>query len=329
MLLNNEHLLNHIADFNRNLLSRPGLSLEERRRLLESIGVFSYLPKLSPKEAVSLLDNRPLIAVDGSYQTAGATYPYLLTLCQSYAKPFAPHLEEEGVVLQKIFSPLTEEDAALIEEGVEGGESPEAVFLRCTRKIMAELEIKAAKKALFTYRPSYLILDGGFVQYLLRTEDAWQDFACAAEEINCVVVGVIEEVSSRLIPSTLQSSRSQPFSSYDREFLYGTLKVGEYFELKEEEHAKYGFKTVFARPANYLQAIGYDFLPSQAKRVEKALQLLFALTPLHSRGIPLILDIVDRQVRITEGEIEQLLSAGLNPELKEKLLTPARRRREL
>lgn len=331
MLLNNQNLLNQIEALNRVLTHRPWPSRQEVRAILEpAAGTFHRVKTFTPEEAAGLLKERPLVAVDGSYQTVGATYPYLVTFCQAHARALAPNLKDDkGITLQKLFTPLQPEDRAIIEAALEKGESPEVAALRNTKQVMTALEVETAIAALNKYRPAYLLLDGGFVQYLLRVKDSWETLVKTAEDIGCIVVGVIEEVSSHILAGILGNAWGWSPNPYDRELLYGILEVGEWFEIAEEHHAKYGFRTVFVRLASHPQAIGLDFLPSQADKIKETIEFLATMTPAHGRGIPAWLDVVDRYVRLTDSEIEQLLAVGLDTSLKEKLLTPHRQRRGL
>lgn len=331
MLVNNQGLLSQVKALNRVLNQRPWPSSQEVRNLLErTAGSFHRGNSLSPTEASEFLKERPLVAVDGSYQTVGPAYPYLVTLCQAHARALAPDLQEDkGITLQKLFTPLQPEDRATIESAVEEGESPEVATLRNTKQVMAALEVATAIAALNKYKPAYLLLDGGFVQYLLRVKDSWKNLVKTAEGIGCVVVGVIEEVSSHILAGILGDVWGWSPNPYDREIFYGILETGEWFEVSEEYHAKYGFRTAFARLSSHPQAVGLDFLPSQADRIGETIELLATITPAHGRGIPAWLDVVDRYARLTDGEIEQLLAVGLDTHLKEKLLTPHRRRRGL
>jgi len=58
-------------------------------------------------------------------------------------------------------------------------------------------------------------------------------------------------------------------------------------------------------------------------------KLIVTLTPENSRGVPLFLDIVDKEVKITDDLIEALLERYLDRDIYERLFVSERDKRNL
>ena len=72
-----------------------------------------------------------------------------------------------------------------------------------------------------------------------------------------------------------------------------------------------------------------DILDSQREYLEEMARLVLTLTPEDGRGVPLWIDIVDREVRITDQLIRGLLESYLDREILEKLFISERDKRTL
>lgn len=328
MLINNEGLVARLDELNNVLKERPWPERSDLRNLLAGTGSFGRATRRAPKDAYAILNGRPLVAVDGSYQTIGSSYPYMLSLFQAYARALAGDFgTDAGITLQDIFCPLLPKDRAVVDDlsGKEGS-TPELAALSNAKRFMAVMEMKAALNSLDIYRPALLLLDGGFVQYLFRAKEEWDLLLQKSRESGTILVGVIEEVSSQVLRQALREAWIWADLPYDRELLYGTLDEGEYYKVNPSQTAKYGFRTMFARLSHHPQAIGLDYLEPFEEHMPAIVDLLASLTSEIGRGVPSWVDIIDRYVRLTNNETEQLL-ARLDYSLRDRLLIPSRARR--
>jgi hypothetical protein len=61
--------------------------------------------------------------------------------------------------------------------------------------------------------------------------------------------------------------------------------------------------------------IGLDIIESQRDRLTEMARLVLTLTPQNSRGVPLLIDIVDKEVKISDqmmrGMLERYLDRGV------------------
>lgn len=317
MLISNDTLMKELKEFNRYLkdIKKPDkLSIRE---IISQSGRFI-------KTKDTDIHDKVLSAVDGSNINFGGTYPYILSLSQAYSYILP---KSKNIALSRVFSPLIPKDMEIIEN--EKSETPtmEMAAQKAALKVMAGLEMEVAVKTALEIKPFLIMLDGGFVQYRIKAPDKWEKFKNICLNEGILIVGVIEEVSTHMISDV--SSGEFTSNLYDREIFYGTLDRGEYFLADPDICTKEGIITAFARFSNEMQAISCDFLYEQRNRIELVMDMLAAMTPKHGRGIPLLIDLVDRAVRLKYPEVERLIDVALDPVFKDIYLTSQRERRNL
>ena len=76
-------------------------------------------------------------------------------------------------------------------------------------------------------------------------------------------------------------------------------------------------------------AIGIDILSEQKKYIKDAANLVYSLTPYNSRGVPLWLDIVDKEVRVTDQFMKSMLEEYMDRDIYERFFISERDRRSL
>lgn len=322
LLITNEGALRELRRFGEALsgLMRPETGA--LRQALTRVGRFVRVELQKPGKTAKLL-----IAVDGSCQRVGASYPYYLTLVQAAALTFPPKVQP--LVKHRIFSPLFPEERAAVETRAGGTQPVEVAAEFRVREMMAELELAVALEAALLSRGAIILLGGGFVHFKARAWVLFDQLVQVATEHNHLLIGVIEEVSSRLLTETVGEVWPGDNPPYDREVLFGCMEVGEAFALSPELQKKAGIGTVYARFAAHPQPVAFDFLTIQEKEMLEVLGVLRALTPCDGRGVPAAVDIADRYVRLTAPEVEQLVAAAVPAGLREVLLTAHRLRRSL
>ena len=90
-----------------------------------------------------------------------------------------------------------------------------------------------------------------------------------------------------------------------------------------------GFSSAFIRTSNFPGVVGIDILDVQENYLRFVSRLVYSLTPINSRGIPLWLDIVDKDVRITDELIKASLESYLDRDLYERFFVSERDKRTL
>ncbi len=289
------------------------------RRTLENLGRFHAVKPELP--------SKPVIAVDGSYQTVGAAYPYFVTLIQAVALHMSS--QQRPIVEHRIFSPLFPEERVEIERRVSDQQSAEIAAGNRIRELMAETELAAACRAAAEHDGPLILLDGGFVHFKARAGNLFGALMHRTEKSGGLAVGVIEEVSSRLLSTAVAGLWGDAVLPYDREILYGLLEVGEAFVLFPKLCKEPAVGSVFTRFAGHPQPAAFDFPADRKENILETLGALRALTPLDGRGIPAPIDIVDRYVRLTAAEVERLVSAAVPAAAREVFLTAHRLRRTI
>ncbi|PWK13925.1 DNA double-strand break repair nuclease NurA [Tumebacillus permanentifrigoris] len=332
---------------------RARVSNNSLRAALEtSVGEFCQARRLREVETQALFGGRSLVGVDGSVGQVGGNYPYTLHLFKSLAKSTLPDREGQTAVEKvELLSPLLPEhyreiQAFLearkqeIQQGIQSGgaiDEParlndlaeqQAYFMLADQR-MVELELRAAIEAIQRFRPYLVLMDGGFSRLKGKGGELWEEFEDLALAMNTVVVGVIEEVGSYRLQSRLGNDVLQGFArGHDREILFGTLNQGEWLKTSLERPIKNEFYTVFTRLSDLPQAGACDFLRQQADAVDDVINFIYTITPDKSRGIPLWLDLVDAEVRLTKKQIDLIVKTNVDVENIESFLRAQRDRRD-
>lgn len=305
-------------------------SIPKRDQLLlkikSKIGKIKVAKSLTDSEVKKLFNNKPLVGVDGSIYTYGANFPYNITFYKALAKSTTQGNLEKN----RIFTPLSDSCYTEIEQyAAENKISLEAAHSKLKEETLATLEVEVAIQAIKEFGPRVLLMDGGFLRYGSLAPEKWQELKTLALQNDCIAVGVIEEIGTFEIKKILQDEL--PLScknSYDRELLFGLFSPGEWLQVYENLVLKRGYYTCFGRLALNPQACAWDFFEEHREYAEQIIDYLYTITPRQSRGIPLWIDVVDSDVRLTKNMVELFLTSSLDPELMELLLRPTRDKRD-
>lgn len=285
---------------------------ETLRRRLEDVGTFFPVEKWSEGELKSWLGEGLLIGVDGSVNSTPGTHPHTLSIFQALAKGTRgeEHWEAE------VYTPLLEP-----EEEMEGGAARGA---QRRGTILSGLELRAALEAVRKWSPRVVMMDGSLRHFMIDDAEGWNRLKEAAEQSGVLLVGVSEEIGTKGLARELFSDR--PTWS-DRDILYGVLHQGEAYAWEGWNSSDTGLWKVVIRSSGSPQPVGIDGLISQWEHREGLIRLCRTLAPDAGRGIPLWLDIVDAEVRVTDPLIKAMVEEYLDPDLLHRLLLPKRSER--
>ena len=136
-------------------------------------------------------------------------------------------------------------------------------------------------------------------------------------------MGVIEDMKSRSVAKKLG------IDGFDRELFFGKLAPGEAFFLYDEFNLKKesAISTIYLRPGNDPMAISIDFPTFSVDKRELITNLVRTLTPDMSRGIPFILDIVDKYAKVTDKDMQYFIKKYISEDVKRLYLDEARQKR--
>lgn len=327
MLSVNESLKRQLQNLNITLgekyknAANPGRN-DLRRLITGKVGKIRPLRKMSPAELEGWTQGKSVVAVDGSVNQIGGTFPHYLALIQAVAKGTR---NGEVITRSEIYAPLLDEAAEERdkEEGRTAGDG------RARMRKMARLEMQAAKEAIAAFAPRLVMMDGSLIHYRIEDAATWGDLSAFAAAAGTLLVGVTEEIGTKIVSTALQEVLPDNMHDFhDRELLFGLLEYGEILEIetgKGREAA--GLRTCFLRPSADPQVIGVDILKEQVTEMPAAADFLFTLTPVAGRGVPVWLDIIDSEVRLTDAMAESLVDAYLDTDLKQRLFVSKRNNR--
>lgn len=293
-----------------------------RRALLQQhVGPIRPLQRLAGAALENVLRGKPLVGVDGTINSFGGGFPHYIDLLRAVAKP----TQGAALVLKELHCPLPAE-AAGEEEEVQ--RQDQAV----RQQKLADLEVRAARQACDRFEPAVVLMDGPLVRFDMRTKESFTDLYDKVTRENIVLAGCIESVESKVIASVLGDRAPAGWQNrYDRDLLWGTLEYGEVLEVSspakgtgskdgEDAGKAIPIRTWFMRSARDPGVVGVDMLEAQATDMRWLVDYLYTLSPADGRGIPIWLDLVDREVRLTQAELDAYLGL-LDPQLRRLFIT--------
>lgn len=281
-----------------------------RKELTENVGRLIEMEKF-PKEKLSKY--KRTVGVDGSNNRSGGAFPHFIEIFQGLAKS----TDGNEVYKNKVYTPTLNdiyEDKNL------------------SQKYLATIEIETALEYINKFNLDYLMMDGGFIRYKINCLDLFTELRETCEAKNIILFGVIKDLKTNVIARSLEIDES----IYDREILFNRLKTGEAVLIRNEINKKFikdglgeGFSSAFMRTSKFPGAVGLDILDTQEKYLEEISSLIYTLTPMSSRGVPLWLDIVDKDVKITDEILTTLLEEYLDRDVYERFFISERDKRTL
>lgn len=293
------------------------------RQYLSTRGQFMVLGHSNTTKLTSWLQGMPVASCDGSRVEYGPFYPHSLVLQR--AMVIATHTSE-SITEENCCSPLIPEIAQEIERyASQKVMSAADAYSRWLQRRLASLEVKVSARAVCQWKPRLMLMDGGLL--LFDTLPGFAELVNNCAEFNTMLVGVIEEIATAELGTHLAANGHK---IYDRELLYGLLEPGEIYLLAVDKPIKKNYRTAFTRFSSRPAATACDFLPGTSEEdIISCLELLQATTGVTGRGVPFLLDQVDRKVRIGRQEGQVLLKMGLSAATYERFFTSQRQYRNI
>lgn len=325
-----DKLKEKITDLSTSLKTRYkevlGMERDQLREFInEEIGKIKALEKLDRQELKLYQERGGIVGVDGSNNRAGGSAPHFVEAYQALAKSTIH--KDQPIFLADIYSPLEEnKPGSILEEDddIEDlGEDKKNIKL-------ATLEVEAAIEAVDRFKPYAILMDGGLIRYNIYAKAKWNQLRDLCEERDILLVGVIEDIKTSIIGDGLREAYENIQASiYDREILFGKLNYGEMIIINERVNKKgsEGYSSAFIRSSLSPTAIGMDILDSQKASIEDMGRLVLTLTPANSRGIPIWLDIVDEEVKISDEMMKGLMEMYMDRGLYERFFIAERDKR--
>lgn len=304
------------------------LSLDDiylRKFIEENVGPIRRLEKLTEEELVYYYQKGGILGVDGSRNRVGGAYPHFIEIYQGLAK--STLYKDKPIYKADFYTPLYDEREGFpIEDSIEEEES-------IRNRKLSTIEIEAALEGIRQLKPYAVIMDGSLIRYDIESFSRWMELRRECEEKGIILVGVIKDIKTSIIGELLKEVRDLNIEDYfhDRELLYDILEYGEMITIHGEvtKKTREGFASLFMRSSRSPTVIGMDILDSQKEYLEEMARLVLTLTPEDGRGVPLWLDIVDSEVKISDKMIRGLLESYLDRQILEMLFISERDKRTL
>lgn len=291
-------------------------SRAQRREWLEQIGKIRSLNRLSGPALDELFRDRLLVGVDGTINSFGGQFPYYVDFIRALAKPS----RGEAITLKDIHCPLPPEEESEAEIALHNDNE-----LR--QRKLANLEVQAALAAIEAFRPAVILMDGPLVRFDMRTKESFSILREKVIQENILLAGCIENIESKVIASVMGDALPSGWRNrYDRDLLWRVLEYGEVLEVArpakgtarqgEDADTATRIRTWFMQSSREPGVVGLDLLEEQAAAgVSWLADYLFTISPADGRGIPIWLDLVDREVRLTHAELEAYVQL-LDPQVR-------------
>ncbi|MBU5427990.1 DNA double-strand break repair nuclease NurA [Tissierella pigra] len=304
---------------------REVLSIDKlflRRFIEEYIGKITSLKKLDNKYLALYEAKGGIVGVDGSTNRMGGAYPHFVDIFQGLAK--STIINNKAIFKSDLYTPLFSEK----ENNILAEDEKEIAEQR--NKLLANIEVEVALEAVRKYKPYAILMDGSLIRYNIYSYDSWINLRDECENQGVLLVGVIKDIKTSIIGDKLKEVYSNiNVEVYDRELLFGQLQYGEMIIINDEVNKKNkeGYSSIFMRSSLQPTVIGMDIIDSQKEYLEEMGRLVFTLTPENSRGVPLWLDIVDKEVQISDAIMKGLMERYMNRDLYERFFVSERAKR--
>lgn len=298
-----------------------GLGRNQLRKFInENIGEIRSLEKLDKAHLAIYEAKGGIVGVDGSNNKLGGSYPHYVEIYQALAK--STIYKEDPLILADIFSPLyMEEDEDIVEDDE---------VVNKTNIKLSTIEVEAALESIDKFNPYAILMDGGLIRYNIYANEKWLELKERCENEGILLVGVIEDIKTSIIGNELNHiDPNIKEGFYDRELLFGQIDYGEIIIIRDEVNKKgpEGYSSIFLRSSLDPSVIGMDIIESQKKYMEEMARLVFTLTPENSRGVPLWLDIIDKEVNISDDIMKALLERYMDRGVYERFFIAERDKR--
>jgi len=286
-----------------------------RRAVLEQqAGPIERMNRLAGQALEDVLNGGVLVGVDGSINTYGGQFPYYIDLLRSLAKPSRGN----SIFLKGIHCPMPP-------EGEADADTAQRTDNEVRQNKLAHLEVQAALQSIDVCLPQVILMDGPLVRFDMRAKDSFSILKGKVIRKNILLLGCIENIESKVLDTVMGPDAPPGWRNrFDRDILWGTLDYGEIVKVtrpgkglprQEGDEQACPLRTWFMRASLEPGVVGVEMLEEQVTLVGAMIDYLFTLSPPDGRGIPIWLDLVDREVRLTNVELDAYFEL-LDPQVK-------------
>ena len=309
--------MDEVSRLNQRLKNRKNvskLSREDIRNLITNeIGKIKIYDRFSVDKLKEIKQDGCICVVDGSVNRIGANYPNYVEFFQSMALVGS---DKEPLVKADILCPLVDEFS-------------ERDQFQISKEKLCATELAVAIEAVSNHDVKILMMDGTLMRYALEAEGLYEALVELCDEKGVILVGVVEEISTKIIMNTFHENGKNVGMLFDREALFNVLDMNEGFVVEKYKSRKeeYNIEQAFIRTSKDPCVIAID-IPSQNKDdFDKIISFVLTLSDENTRGVPFLLDLVDKKTRIDNKQAEILAKKYLDTEMYQSIFRSQRSKR--
>ena len=310
-------LMDEVSRLNQRLKNRKNvskLSREDIRNLITNeIGKIKIYDRFSVNKLKEIKQDGCICVVDGSVNRIGANYPNYVEFFQSMALLGS---DKEPLVKADILCPLVD------------GFSERDQFQISKEKLCAT-ELEVAIEAVKNHGIKILMMDGTLMRYALEAEDLYEDLVKLCYEKHVILVGVVEEISTKIIMNTFHENGKNVGMLFDREALFNVLDMNEGFVVENHKSRKeeYNIEQAFIRTSKDPCVIAIDIPSQNMNNFDEIISFVLTMSDENTRGVPFLLDLVDKKTRIDNKQAEILAKKYLDTEMYQSIFRSQRSKR--
>lgn len=310
-------LMDEVSRLNQRLKNRKNvskLSREDIRNLITNeIGKIKVYDRFSVDKLKEIKQDGCICVVDGSVNRIGANYPNYVEFFQSMALLSS---DQEPLVKADILCPLVDEFS-------------ERDQFQISKEKLCATELAVAIEAVSNHDVKILIMDGTLMRYALEAENLYNKLVKICDKKRVLLVGVVEEISTKIIMNTFHENGKNVGMLFDREALFNVLDMNEGFVVKEHKSRKeeYNIEQAFIRTSKDPCVIAIDIPSQNMGKFDEIISFVLTMSDENTRGVPFLLDLVDKKTRIDNKQAEILAKKYLDTEMYQSIFRSQRSKR--
>lgn len=310
-------LIDEVSHLNERLKNRKNVSKLSRKDVRDlinnKIGKIKFYERFSVDKLKEIKQDGCICVVDGSVNRIGANYPNYVEFFQSMALLSS---DQEPLIKADILCPLVDEFS-------------ERDQFQISKEKLCATELAVAIEAVSHHDIKILMMDGTLMRYCLEAEDLYNDLVELCDEKGVILVGVVEEISTKIIMNTFNENGVNVGMLFDREALFNVLDMNEGFVVKEHKSRKkeYDIEQAFIRTSKDPCVIAIDIPSQNMDDFDEIISFVLTLSDENTRGVPFLLDLVDKKTRIDNKQAEILAKKYLDTEMYQSIFRSQRSKR--
>lgn len=312
-----KYLMDEVSRLNQRLKNRKNvskLSREDIRNLITNeIGKIKIYDRFSVDKLKEIKQDGCICVVDGSVNRIGANYPNYVEFFQSMALLSS---DKEPLVKADILCPLVDEFS-------------ERDQFQISKEKLCATELAVAIEAVSNHNVKILMMDGTLMRYALEAEDLYNDLVELCHDEGVILVGVVEEISTKIIMNTFHENGKNVGMLFDREALFNVLDMNEGFVVEKYKSRKeeYNIEQAFIRTSKDPCVIAIDIPSQNMGKFDEIISFVLTMSDENTRGVPFLLDLVDKKTRIDNKQAEILAKKYLDTEMYQSIFRSQRSKR--